>query len=173
MSWTKSTLPIPLPMLLARRSIRRPLHHPTRTTQILSSRLQHTTPRDSKKNTDPDTADPHVKNAAWQDWKGTRTEDHAVNRAAKNDITDPETEGSAKMRKEHDENEGIADSTLSSATTRRDTAKGREAAEKEFPEAPGPVIGMEDERGSVSFSFFFFLSFLSRLLWNCVGTDVV
>ena len=31
---------------------------PYEDTQILSSRLQHTTPRDSKKNTDPDTADP-------------------------------------------------------------------------------------------------------------------
>lgn len=156
-------------MLLSRRSIS-PLHNPTRTIRILSSsrRLQHNTPRDNKKTTDPDTANPHAKNAPWQDWKGTRTEDHAVRRAAANDTTDPETEGSAKMRKEHDENEGIADSTLSSATTRRDTAKGKEAAEKEFPEAPGPVIGMEDERGSVSFAFFFlFFLFLSFLF--CFG----
>jgi hypothetical protein len=33
------------------------------------------------------------------------------------------------------------------ATEGRDSAGGKEKAKKEFPEAPDPAIGMQDERG--------------------------
>lgn len=33
------------------------------------------------------------------------------------------------------------------ATERKDSAGGMETAKKEFPEAPDPAIGMQDERG--------------------------
>lgn len=33
------------------------------------------------------------------------------------------------------------------ATERKDSAGGKETAKKEFPEAPDPAIGMQDERG--------------------------
>ena len=33
------------------------------------------------------------------------------------------------------------------ATERKDSAGGKDTAKKEFPEAPDPAIGMQDERG--------------------------
>ena len=33
------------------------------------------------------------------------------------------------------------------ATEGRDSAGGKDTAKKEFPEAPDPAIGMQDERG--------------------------
>jgi hypothetical protein len=33
------------------------------------------------------------------------------------------------------------------ATEGKDSAGGKETAKKEFPEAPDPAIGMQDERG--------------------------
>lgn len=33
------------------------------------------------------------------------------------------------------------------ATERKDSAGGKTTAKKEFPEAPDPAIGMQDERG--------------------------
>lgn len=42
----------------------------------------------------------------------------------------------------------------SSAATEKDPGNQNEKAQKDHPEAPGPVIGMNDERGGVSaFSF--------------------
>ena len=38
----------------------------------------------------------------------------------------------------------------SSATTEKDSGNQNQQAKKDHPEAPGPVIGMNDERGQVS-----------------------
>lgn len=37
------------------------------------------------------------------------------------------------------------------ATQQRDSTQSREKAQKENPKAPGPIIGMEDERGGKGF----------------------
>lgn len=99
------------------------------------------------------------KQPKFQEWKGSSTQDHAVNRASRNDITDPEVAGVASGREEHKQNAGVADATKSTATTERDLGQNSKRAKQEFPKAPEPVIGMSDERGHVSSSFltFYFL----------------
>lgn len=101
----------------------------------------------------------NVKGHKFQEWKGSSTEDHAVNRAEKNDTTDPEVEGVATGRAEKQRNSGIADSTKSGATTERDLGQKAKKAKKEHPKSPEPIIGMNDERGEVSF---FLLSLFFR-----------
>lgn len=102
------------------------------------------------------------KEPRFQDWKGSSTQDHATNRASRNDITDPAVEGVARGKEERKENIGIADATKSGATTERDLGKNSKRAKEENPKAPEPIIGMSDERGHVSTSFF--LSFLPFVL---------
>lgn len=94
-----------------------------------------------------------VPRCQYAEWRGTRTEDHGVTRAQKGDKTDPETANIAggqkeKARSESGENE--ADEPMSQATSERPQSKSKETAEKEFPKAPRPIIGMTDERGRVS-----------------------
>lgn len=43
------------------------------------------------------------------------------------------------------------DASNSSASSHKDQGSKNETAKKDHPEAPGPVIGMNDERGGVSF----------------------
>lgn len=93
------------------------------------------------------------KEPKFQDWKGSSTKDHAINRVSRNDITDPEVEGAASGREEHQKNAGIADATKSGATTERDLGQSSKQAKKEHPKAPEPIIGMSDERGHVSDSW--------------------
>jgi len=78
-------------------------------------------------------------------------EEHAVHRTQRNDTTDPETEASSEGMAERGENEGIADGNKSQATTERGGLKHQRRAKEEFPKAPEPVIGMNDERAEVSF----------------------
>lgn len=99
-----------------------------------------------------------VKGHPFQDWKGSSTQDHAVNRASRNDTTDPETAAAQQGREERAENEGIADATKSGATTERDLRQNNKTAKKEHPHAPEPIIGMNDEKGGVSHLDLFFLS---------------
>ncbi|OKL64490.1 hypothetical protein UA08_00872 [Talaromyces atroroseus] len=87
------------------------------------------------------------KEPKFQEWKGSSTQDHAINRASRNDITDPEVEGVASGREERKQNASVADATKSSATTERDLGQNAKKAKQEFPKAPEPVIGMSDERG--------------------------
>lgn len=88
--------------------------------------------------------------AAFKDWTGTTTQDHAVTRAGKKDITDPEIESTVAGLQERVENEGIADQSKSHATTERDLGRHSKRAKEESPAAPEPVIGMTDEKGHVS-----------------------
>lgn len=76
-----------------------------------------------------------------------------MTRAQKGDKTDPETENIAGGQKEKAKAEaegGETDQPMSQATSERPQSKSKEAAEKEFPKAPRPIIGMNDERGRVS-----------------------
>ncbi|GAD99817.1 conserved hypothetical protein [Paecilomyces variotii No. 5] len=80
-------------------------------------------------------------------WTGTTTDDHAINRTKKKDITDPQMESTQSGQGERERNESIADSSKSSSTTERDVNKSGERAKKEHPHAPEPIIGVNDEKG--------------------------
>lgn len=73
---------------------------------------------------------------------GSGPEDHATNRT---DELDVQSEASNAGKKERLENPG-----RDSASSEKDTKKDNERAKKENPESP-VVIGMNDERGKVSF----------------------
>ncbi|EED21500.1 conserved hypothetical protein [Talaromyces stipitatus ATCC 10500] len=90
-----------------------------------------------------------IKGHKFQEWKGSSTSDHAVNRADKNDVTDPLVEGVSRGRAEKRENLGIADSTMSGATTERDLGRNAKRAKEKNPKSPEPIIGINDERGQV------------------------
>lgn len=77
--------------------------------------------------------------------------EHAVNRSQDNDTTDPETAASSAGMEDRRQSEFIADPTKSEATTERGGLKAERKAKKEFPKAPEPVIGMNDERAQVGF----------------------
>ncbi|USP78213.1 hypothetical protein yc1106_05487 [Curvularia clavata] len=68
---------------------------------------------------------------------------HAVQDKVKQGDTHNVHESSAKagMDSAHKEGRG------GHATERKDSAGGKDTAKKEFPEAPDPAIGMQDERG--------------------------
>ncbi|KAI9931910.1 hypothetical protein ASPWEDRAFT_27806 [Aspergillus wentii DTO 134E9] len=80
-------------------------------------------------------------------WKGSNEQGHAVNRAKGGDTTDPTTEASYAGMKNREESEGIADNTKSEAETERGGLKHQRKAKEEHPNAPEPIIGMNDERG--------------------------
>lgn len=79
------------------------------------------------------------------------TKDHAVDRAKRGDTTDPTTDAAAAGMKEREEKEGQADRSKSQATTQRQGSQEADKAKKEHPNAPSPIIGMNDERGRVGF----------------------
>ena len=67
---------------------------------------------------------------------------HAVQEKVKQGDTHNVQESNAKAGMDaHKEGQG------GHATERKDSAGGKETAKKEFPEAPDPAIGMQDERG--------------------------
>ncbi|EXJ83161.1 hypothetical protein A1O1_06780 [Capronia coronata CBS 617.96] len=71
-------------------------------------------------------------------WGGRGSESHAVNRSQH----DPQSEGAQQGIKDHEEGkEG------SQAISRKDEGNANKKAEEDHPEAPQPVIGMNDERG--------------------------
>lgn len=119
---------------------------PPRTILFASRRSIHRTPLSSVSPINTTILAPA---APYSDWRGTRPEDAAVERAKKGDTTDPETEGAWKGMKEKAEGYGN-DKRKSQATTERDQHQVTKKLEKEHPKAPRPIIGMTDERGEVS-----------------------
>lgn len=83
-----------------------------------------------------------------KDWKGTGAEDNAVNRAKKNDTTDPTTDASASVMQ--DRKEGGGDDAKPQGATEKGGSQHGKKAKQEHPKAPEPIIGMNDERGHVS-----------------------
>lgn len=75
-------------------------------------------------------------------WEGRQPDEHLVNN--KDDLN---VHSSAAKSGEKDR---AGSSVQSSAATEKDPGNQNEKAEKDHPEAPGPVIGMNDERGGVS-----------------------
>lgn len=76
-------------------------------------------------------------------WTGSDPGEHVTNSSDKSDI---QTQASQAGREDKSQdNQGLANSA-----TERDQQGSQKKVKEEFPEAPkGPVIGMNDERGSV------------------------
>ena len=78
----------------------------------------------------------------WK-WTGSDSKDHTTNA---DDRLDVQSDASRSGKADRSSGEG-----LSQATNQEDARKSNARAKEERPEAPdGPVIGMNDERGSVS-----------------------
>lgn len=81
--------------------------------------------------------------ARLQKWTGSDPSEHVTN---SNDNLDVHTQAS----KAGAEDRNADGSGLAQSTTERDHRNSQKKVKEEFPEAPkGPVIGMNDERGSV------------------------
>jgi hypothetical protein len=75
-------------------------------------------------------------------YDGRHSNDHAVNRAEQ---LDPQSQASHSGMEAHEKGE-----KGSQALSRRDEGQFQKKAKEQHPEAPGPVLGMNDERGGVS-----------------------
>ncbi|KIV84004.1 hypothetical protein PV11_05984 [Exophiala sideris] len=71
-------------------------------------------------------------------WEGRHGEDHAVNRSPH----DPQSKNAKVGMKEKDQGE-----SQSQAIDQGDHNNSNKKAKEDHPEAPGPVLGMNDERG--------------------------
>lgn len=77
-------------------------------------------------------------------WKGAQPDDdHALNRKDELDVQSEAVHSGQRERAGESE-------PASAATTEKDPGNQNKEAQKDHPEAPGPVIGMNDERGRVS-----------------------
>ena len=76
------------------------------------------------------------------EWIGRQTSEHVSNRGDELDVQSGASQSGKRERASSDENQ-------SQATTEKDKGNQNEQAKKDHPEAPGPVIGMNDERGGV------------------------
>ena len=77
------------------------------------------------------------------DWQGRQSSEHVSNRGDELDIQSGASQSGKRERASNDENK-------SQAASEKDKGNQNEQAQKDHPEAPGPVIGMNDERGGVS-----------------------
>ena len=77
------------------------------------------------------------------DWSGRQPQEHLSNRKDELDVQSGASQSGKRERATDNEN-------ASQGTTEKDSGNQNEQAKKDHPEAPGPVIGMNDERGGVS-----------------------
>ena len=77
------------------------------------------------------------------DWSGRQPQEHVSNRQDELNVQSGASQSGKRERATDDEN-------ASQGTTEKDSGNQNEQAKKDHPEAPGPVIGMNDERGGVS-----------------------
>ena len=75
-------------------------------------------------------------------WSGRHGDEHATNRGDGLDVQSSASKSGKQQRS--------VDSEQSGATSEKDTGDNNKRAEEDHPEAPQPVIGMNDERGPVS-----------------------
>lgn len=78
-------------------------------------------------------------------WKGSSGEDHITN---SKDELDVHSAGAKAGKRDR-----ATDDKQSSAASEHDSRQDNKRAKEDHPEAPGPVIGMNDERGGVGFPF--------------------
>ena len=72
-------------------------------------------------------------------WEGRQPEEHITNRKDELNIQSSASKSGKRARTEEQD----------SAASEKDQGNNNERAKKDHPEAPGPVIGMNDERGGV------------------------
>ena len=77
------------------------------------------------------------------DWSGRQPQEHVSNRKDELDVQSAASQSGKRERVADNEN-------ASQGTSEKDSGNQNEQAKKDHPEAPGPVIGMNDERGAVS-----------------------
>lgn len=94
-------------------------------------------------------SNPHQSRRSAADWQGRQADEHLTNRKDNLNI-----QASASKAGKTDRASGAQESQ-SQATGEKDAGSQNEQAKKDHPEAPWPVIGMNDERGGVSFSILF------------------
>jgi hypothetical protein len=75
-------------------------------------------------------------------YEGRGSNDHAVNRTEQ---LDPQSDAAHSSMKQRDKGE-----EGSQGVSQNDERNSNKRAKEENPEAPGPVLGMNDERGGVS-----------------------
>lgn len=83
-------------------------------------------------------------------WSGRQSSEHVTNQDQELDIHSSASKSGQRQRAEGDGRD-------SSAATEKDPGNQNEKAQKDHPEAPGPVIGMNDERGGASSRCFVFV----------------
>ena len=79
-------------------------------------------------------------------WQGRQPFEHVTDQDHELDIHSSASKSGKRQRAEGNGKD-------SSAATEKDPGNQNEKAKKDHPEAPGPVIGMNDERGGVSISY--------------------
>ena len=77
------------------------------------------------------------------EWSGRQASEHVTNRGDELDVQSGASQSGKRERASSDEKQ-------SQGATEKDKGNQNEQAKKDHPEAPGPVIGMNDERGQVS-----------------------
>lgn len=82
--------------------------------------------------------------ADTSNWTGRHGDEHVHNRKDELDVQSGASQSGKRERASGDENQ-------SQATSEGDKGNQNEQAKKDLPEAPDTVIGMNDERGGVSF----------------------
>ncbi|KAL8995885.1 MAG: hypothetical protein Q9188_006704 [Gyalolechia gomerana] len=87
------------------------------------------------------TSTPHPAAPNSPTWDGRQPSEHVTNRKDELDVQSGASKSAARQRTQDDEHEG------SSAASQKDPGNQNEKAKRDHPEAPGPVIGMNDERG--------------------------
>lgn len=87
-------------------------------------------------------------------WEGRQTNEHVTN--SKDELN---IQSSASLS---GQNARVKDPEQSSSASEKDHGKQNMKAEKDHPEAPTPVIGMNDERGQVSRIALFFRVIFDR-----------
>ena len=76
-----------------------------------------------------------------KDWEGRQPHEHVTNSENELDIQSSASKSGKRQRAE--------EFHPTSAATEKDTGNNNQRAKEDHPEAPGPVIGMNDERGGV------------------------
>ena len=87
---------------------------------------------------------PHRFASGTSDWSGRQGHEHVTNRKDELDVQSGASQSGKRERAADNDN-------ASQGTSEKDSGNQNEQAKKDHPEAPGPVIGMNDERGEVSF----------------------
>ncbi|MCJ1350825.1 MAG: hypothetical protein MMC33_000806 [Icmadophila ericetorum] len=84
---------------------------------------------------------PLFKDPTGAPWIGSKSDKHVTNSGDELDIQSGASKSGKRERAQDPAGQGSA------AATEEDKGRNNKRAKKDNPEAPGPVIGMNDERG--------------------------